>query len=289
MNVKDNLMVSICCITYNHKPFIAQTINSFLMQKTNFKFEIVIGDDCSTDGTTAIIKEIQSMHPGRINLLHAPKNMGAHENMRNVLRHCNGKYIALCDGDDFWTKPEKLQKQIDFLEDNLEYVICCHYTKVIDTSFKTLYVHPSPKPLVHTFHDLLIGKQVETKTASVVYRNLPATNQIFQKPWYDEVFAVDKLLKLTATYYTGGKIYVMPEVMSCYRNHIGGIWSMVKAEARMEMVINDFNLIIRHFNYRGIDKIRLLLLYLKRDALFELKRKRFKKVFKTVAYLGSFS
>jgi glycosyltransferase involved in cell wall biosynthesis len=286
MKVKNNIMVSICCITYNHKAFIAQTINSFLMQEANFKFEIVIGDDCSKDGATDIIKNIQLQHPDKITLLCGSKNIGAHENMRNVLKHCNGKYIALCDGDDFWTDIKKLQKQVDFLERNKEYVVCCHYTKVIDMEYKTLYVDPKPKPLIHTFHDLLIGKQVETKTASVVYRNLPQTSLIFDKPWYKEVFAVDKLLKLTATYYTGGKIYVMPEVMSCYRNHLGGIWSMVNDDARMEMVISDFNLIIRNFNYGAIHRLSLLWLYLKRDALFELRRKRFRKVFDTLAFLS---
>ncbi len=284
-NVNNDLMVSVCCITYNHKEFIAQTLQSFLMQKTNFKFEVIIGDDCSTDGATEIIEKIQAENPEIVKLLCSPKNIGAHENMRNVLKYCKGKYIALCDGDDYWIDPLKLQKQVDFLEQHSEYVICCHYTRVINTAFETLYVDPKPKPLVHSFNDLLIGKQVETKTASVLYRNLPETNLIFDQPWYNKVYAVDKLIKLMATYYTGGKIYVIPEVMSCYRNHTGGIWSMIKTEARMEMVINDFNLIIRHFNYCRMYKMRLLLLYLKRDALFEMRRKRFRKVFDTVSYL----
>ena len=282
-NARDEVMVSICCITYNHKEFISQTINSFLMQQANFKFEIIIGDDCSTDGATEVIKQIQAQN-SEINLVSSHKNIGAHENMRNVLRHTKGKYIALCDGDDYWIDPLKLQKQVDFLEQNSEYVICCHYTRVIDTTYQTLYVDPQPKPLIHTFNDLLVGKQVETKTASVLYRNLPETNLLFEQPWYAKVFAVDKLLKLMATYYTGGKVYVIPEVMSCYRNHSGGIWSMIKTEARMEMVISDFNLIIRNFKYGKIYKMRLLLLYLKRDALFEMRRRRFRKIFDTVSY-----
>lgn len=285
MEINDEVMVSICCITYNHRPFIAQTINSFLMQETNFKFEVLIGDDCSTDGTTAIIKDLQTKHPDIILLFCSPQNMGAHDNMHNLLKHCRGKYIALCDGDDFWTDAKKLQKQVNFLQENKEYVMCCHYTRVIDIEQNTIHVDLCPKPLVYTFNDLLVGKQVETKTASVIYRNLPQTNLLFEKPWYKKVFAVDKFLKLTATYYSGGKIYVMPEVMSCYRNHVGGVWSMVKAEERMEMVISDFNYIIRNFKYRGIQKMLLLVLYLKRDALFELRKKRFRKVLDTVAYL----
>lgn len=285
MNDKDDIIVSICCITYNHSEFIAQTLQSFLMQRCNFKFEIIIGNDCSTDNTGDIIREIQAKNPGIIHLLDYPKNLGAHENMRNVQKMCKGKYIALCDGDDYWTDPLKLQKQVDFLEKNLEYVICCHYTRVINTEQQTLYVDLAPKPLVHSFYDLLVGKQVETKTASVLMRNLPETKLLFDQSWYKQVFAVDKLIKLMATYHTGGKIYVIPEVMSCYRNHTGGVWSMIKVEARMDMVINDFNLIIRNFNYRRIHKMRLLFLYLKRDALFEMRRKRYKKVLDTVTYL----
>ncbi|MDB4925229.1 glycosyltransferase family 2 protein [Mucilaginibacter sp.] len=285
MVTKNDVIVSVCCITYNHKQFIAQSIEGFLMQKTNFPFEIVIGDDCSTDGAADVIKEYKEKYPDKIKLTSGNKNVGAHENMRNIVEACVGKYIALCDGDDFWTDPYKLQKQVDFLEQNPGYVICCHYTRVIDTDYNTLHVDPNPVPLVHTYHDLLTGKQTETKTATVVYRNIPEVNQVFYKPWYFNVFAVDKLLKIFATYSTGLKIYVMPEVMSCYRNHVGGIWSMVKTDARKEMVISDFNLIIRHFSYKWPQKRKLLLLYLKRDILFELRRFRIRKAYNTLKYL----
>ncbi|GAC1562291.1 MAG: hypothetical protein NVS3B13_34710 [Mucilaginibacter sp.] len=285
MMTENDVIVSICCITYNHKPFIGQTIEGFLMQKTNFQFEIVIGDDCSTDGASEIIREYKEKYPDRINLIARDKNVGAHENMRNVIKACTGKYIALCDGDDYWTDPEKLQKQVDFLEQNAEYIMCCHYTRVIDTDYNTLHVEPNPVPLEHTYHDVLTGKQTETKTATVVYHNIPEVNEIFDEPWYFDFFAVDKLLKIFATYKTGRKIYVMPQVMSCYRNHIGGIWSMVKTEVRQEMVISDFNLIIKHFTYKGLQRKKLLLLYLKRDILFELRRFRIRKAYNTLKYL----
>lgn len=284
--MRDNdIMVSVCCITYNHKQFIGEAIDGFLMQKTNFPFEIVIGDDCSTDGASEIMDAYKEKYPDKINLIRTGKNVGAHENMRNIIKTCAGKYIALCDGDDYWTDPYKLQKQVDFLEQNPEYVMCCHYTRVIDTNYNTLHIDPNPLPLVHTYYDLLIGKQAETKTATVVYHNIPKVNQIFDEPWYADFFAADKLLKIFATYKTGRKIYVMPEVMSCYRNHLGGMWSMVKDNARREMVISDFNQIIKRFSYNGLQKKKLLLLYLRRDILFELRRLRIRKAFNTVKYL----
>jgi len=282
---EENVMVSICCTTYNHEKFIAQTVESFLMQQTNFEFEIVISDDCSTDGTLKVLKTFEQKNPGKIKVLSAKKNMGAHPNMIKTADACKGKYIALCDGDDFWTDAGKLQKQVDFLEQNPDYVICCHYTRVIDSNNNTLHVSSNPVPLVHTYYDLLVGKQVETKTATVVYHNIAAVNQIFQKPWYVKCYAGDKLLKLFATFNTGRKIYVLPEVMSCYRNHTGGVWSMIKTDARMEMMISDFNLIIKNFAYQAVHKKRLLLLYIRRYLLFELKRFRILKAYNTMRYL----
>jgi glycosyltransferase involved in cell wall biosynthesis len=283
--VKQDLMVSICCTTYNQEQFIAQTMESFLMQITNFKFEIVIGNDCSTDGTLEVLKKYIEKYPSIVKVITPEKNIGPHYNMIDTVAMCKGKYIALCDGDDYWTNAYKLQKQVDFLEQNPDYVMCCHYTRVIDNDDNTLYVDPNPLPLVHTYSDLLAGRQEETKTATVVYHNSMAVHQLFQKPWYLKCYAADKFLKIFATFNTGGKIYVMPEVMSCYRNHSGGIWSMIKVEARMEMVISDFNLIIKHFKYRRIERLTLLLLYVKRYILFELKRHRIRKAFDTVKYL----
>lgn len=282
---KEECMVSICCTTYNHEKFIAQTVESFLMQKTDFKFEIIISDDCSTDQTLQVLKTFQQAYPEKLTVLSAPKNIGAHRNMIKTANACKGKYVALCDGDDYWTDSHKLQKQVDFLEQNPEYIICCHYTRVIDVNNNTLHVSPNPVPLVYTYHDLLVGKQAETKTATVVYQNIPAVNQIFEKPWYVKSHAGDKFLKLFATFNTGRKIYVMPEVMSCYRNHAGGVWSMIRNDARMEKMISDFNLIITNFSYQAVHKKKLLLLYLKKYFLFEIRKLRILKAYSTIKRL----
>jgi len=114
-------IVSVKTITYNHAPFIRECIEGVLMQKTNFIFEFIIGDDCSTDGTTDIVNEYAKKYPHIIRLVSSKKNVGAHENDRRTYRACNGKYVALCEGDDFWTDPFKLQKQVDFLETHPDY------------------------------------------------------------------------------------------------------------------------------------------------------------------------
>ena len=114
-------MVSIFCLVYNHEPFIAQTLEGFLMQKNNFTTQIVLGEDCSTDGSRTVILEYAQKYPGKFKLLLHDANIGALNNQQMVFEHCDGKYIAMCEGDDYWTDPLKLQKQVDFLENNPDY------------------------------------------------------------------------------------------------------------------------------------------------------------------------
>lgn len=279
------VMVSICCVTYNHGKFIREAIDGFLMQRTSFACEIIIGDDHSTDNTREIINKYMKQYPGKIRLISSTINVGVHRNLTNVIKATTGTYIALCEGDDYWTDLLKLQKQVDFLEKHNDYVICCHYTRVIDETRRTLYVDPAPVPLKHSYLDLLCGKQQETKTATMVYRNTPEANNIYSQPWFFNCFAGDKIFKLSATQNTGGLIYVMPEVMSCYRNHNGGIWSMIDAKVRTKMSISDFNLIIRRFSYPASQKRKLLMLYLSRYFLFEIMNSNFGKAFQTIKYL----
>lgn len=111
-------VVSICCISYMHEKFIAKALDSFLGQKTNFHFEIVIGDDASTDATPEIIQKYAASHVGKIRVLERSTNQGMHKNLAETLKSCKGKFIALCDGDDYWCDVNKIQKQYDLLAQN---------------------------------------------------------------------------------------------------------------------------------------------------------------------------
>lgn len=117
-NFNKDVAVSILCITYNHAAFIEQTLSSFIAQKTNFRFEIVIGEDCSTDDTLNIIHTWIDRYPNTIRLISEGPNIGAQFNGLRTYAACTGRYIALCDGDDRWTDPLKLQKQVDYMEAN---------------------------------------------------------------------------------------------------------------------------------------------------------------------------
>ncbi|MCE5348302.1 MAG: GNAT family N-acetyltransferase [Bacteroidales bacterium] len=114
-------LLSVCVITYNHEQFIAQSFEGILMQKTNFDFEIVVGEDCSKDNTRKIVLEYANEYPGKFKLILHKHNNGAIANQIAVLQSCSGKYVSICEGDDYWTDPYKLQKQIIFLEANPNY------------------------------------------------------------------------------------------------------------------------------------------------------------------------
>lgn len=117
------IMTSICMITYNHEKFIGEAIVGVLMQKTNFEYELIIANDCSPDKTDEIVNEYINTHPkgNRIRYFSHKQNLGMIPNFVFAMQQCQGKYIALCEGDDYWIDPYKLQKQVDFLEANADY------------------------------------------------------------------------------------------------------------------------------------------------------------------------
>lgn len=130
---KEPLMVTIRCITYNHEPYIRQCLEGFVMQKTNFRFEAIVHDDASTDGTADIIREFADKYPGIIKPIFETENQySKHDGSicRIMDAHTHGKYIAICEGDDYWIDPLKLQKQVDFMESHPEFGMCytqCNY------------------------------------------------------------------------------------------------------------------------------------------------------------------
>lgn len=119
-------LLSVVTITYNHEPYIAKCIEGVLMQKVNFPIEFIIAEDCSTDGTRAICEKYATKHPKLIRLITSETNIGYNPNELRAMKAAKGKYIAYCEGDDYWTDPMKLQKQVDFLETNPNYSICFH-------------------------------------------------------------------------------------------------------------------------------------------------------------------
>ena len=217
-----DLLVSICCTTYNHKRYISQAIEGFLMQRTSFSIEIIIHDDASTDGTTEIVKAYADQYPHRIIPIFQKENQwsqGKRPSPNYVLPKARGKYIALCEGDDYWTDPLKLQRQIDFLEANIDYSLCFHNAKVIyeDTRTKS---HDFTKLKKNDFYiEDIISNNWFIPTQSIVFRR----QQLEIPNWYNYIFGGDLALLLILA--TKGKIYGINEVMSIYRINNGSVSS----------------------------------------------------------------
>ncbi len=129
-------LVSVLVTTYNHKYYIAKCLDSILMQNTTFPIELVIGEDCSTDGTGEIVEEYKNRYPNIIRLIASKENVGPVKNGLRGIRACSGKFLSVCDGDDFWNDKNKLQKQVDFLEKNEEYGIVYSDIYIIDKEGK---------------------------------------------------------------------------------------------------------------------------------------------------------
>ena len=168
--------VSVFMLAYNHEKYIAEAIESVLMQKTNFDFEIVIGEDYSTDNTRQIILGYQKKYPGKFKLLLHEKNIGAMANQMAVFGACTGKYIAMCEGDDYWTDPLKLQKQVDFLEANEKVIAISTNSSVCDLNGNTLLgekvvITPDNKEGIYNLHDFF-NRKFQYSTNTVVFRNL---------------------------------------------------------------------------------------------------------------------
>jgi glycosyltransferase involved in cell wall biosynthesis len=214
------IMVSISCSTYNHRNFISDALDGFLMQKTNFAFEILIHDDASTDGTTDIIKSYQLKHSRIIKSFIQPENIHRKENKSELrepfVEARRGKYIAVCEGDDYWTDPLKLQKQVDFMEENPDYSMCFHKARVLDEDGLNrrvgLYEHLEARD--YSGREILAKWTVPT--ASVLYRAelFPEVRKIKRHPdiMFGDVFLFLSLAEL-------GKTRCINEEMSVYRIH----------------------------------------------------------------------
>ncbi|WP_417237392.1 glycosyltransferase family 2 protein [Bizionia paragorgiae] len=216
----DDLLLSVCLITYNHEKYIEQAIEGVLMQKTDFKFELIIADDCSTDRTQEILKSYKNKYPAHITLILQNINKGPAQNWLDLITAPKSKYIAYFEGDDYWTDPLKLQKQVDFLETNEEFNICFHRANLLMED-GTLSLHPIPQ----------ISKGGEFKYADLIkhYNFITTASVLFRKPdnfffpkWFAEIPFGDMGLYFLVS--RGKKIKCLNEIMSVYRIHSQGIF-----------------------------------------------------------------
>ena len=206
-------LVSISCLTYNHSEYIEQCLDSLLMQKTKKPFEILIHDDCSTDGTTEIIRKYESNFPLIIKPYYEIENQYSIGNKFGSKEwnfpRAKGKYIAICEGDDFWTDEKKLQKQIDFLENNLNYTITCHNAILISNNENKGLFNKIELPEELMADDLILNWSI------------PTASMLFRKEVCDIIPTIDGLIQSDILMYLSaisiGRCHYDNKIMSAYR------------------------------------------------------------------------
>ena len=214
--------VSVATVTYNHERFLAQALESALEQRTDFPFEIVVSEDCSTDRTRAIAQKYAREHSGRIRLLTNDSNLGLTRNMAETLAACRGEYIAILEGDDYWTDPEKLQRQADYLDANRDCAWCFTRAIVVDQHGAPVEV-PAAVRTVRPKYTLAeyLERQFQPRFCTVMFRH-----HLFARfpDWYFRMPTADLPLHVLNAE-AGGGIGFIDEPMAAYRIHEGGVWS----------------------------------------------------------------
>lgn len=221
MDKCDGIEVSIICNTYNHVDYIRKTLDSFLMQKTTFKFEILIHDDASTDGTCEIIKEYEEMYPNIVKPIYQKENQfskGSHITTTYQIPRAQGKYLAFCEGDDYWTDNNKLQVQYDFLEKNSLYVGCVHKYKVVDQYGKSIHIKTFAEYEKAGVYDLKMfqNQELPSQLATYFVRNIFDQNDLYHIDILLDIGIQGDVI-LNIFWLSKGPFYRLDTIMSAYR------------------------------------------------------------------------
>ena len=223
--MQDEIIVSVICLCYNHENYIRDALNGFVMQKTNFKFEVFVHDDASTDGSAAIIMEYAEKYPELIIPIIQKENQyskGLKISRTFVFPRVHGKYIATCEGDDYWTSPDKLQKQVDFLETHPDYSACAHNARFYNVQTGESYPGYGLEDRDLSMDDIVSQGGAFYQTATLMYRSVYMLSET--PPFLGALvtcgdYSRDIFLRLK------GKIYYSAEQMTLYRAYVPGSWT----------------------------------------------------------------
>jgi glycosyltransferase involved in cell wall biosynthesis len=244
------MKLSIHVITYNDEKNITRALDSALEQEFPYDYEIVIGDDCSTDRTREILIDFRDRYPDRIRLNLHEQNFGdsGKSNFVTTLKACRGEYVAMLPGDDYWITKDKLKKQVDFLDANPEFAACFHNViREHETAAEATRLEcPPDQKEVLELPDLLERNHIPT--CSVVFRN----NLFGEIPdWFYKGFSGDWFIHILNAQH--GKIRYFDEVMAIYRITSEGAWSKLDPEQQVNHILNNYRLIDAHLNYEYHD------------------------------------
>lgn len=247
MNGGSSAKVSVVVATYNHERFIDQALASVLEQETPFEFEVIVSEDCSTDATREIVLRWRNSHPARIRLLFSERNVHSNEVVARAFRAASGDYVALLDGDDYWTSPHKLARQAEFLDRHPDYVLCFHDAEIVDETGKSCggsrWTPPDQNPRL-TLADIWSGNPIATCSAMFRKAALPEI-----PAWYAGLFPItDWPLYILAAEH--GDIGYLPEVMGAYRLHAGGVYSALPTADKLRATDRFYRLMNERTEHR---------------------------------------
>lgn len=253
------MKISVICYTYNHRNFIRKAMDGFLMQETGYPYEIIVHDDASTDGTQDILQEYQAKYPNRIKLVLQEENLYSQnsdckEIDRQVFRIAQGEYIAICEGDDYWTDPAKLEKQVSYMESHPECKLCAHEAIIVDVEGKKIadsFLSIAGQWRTQYFRGY---GRYDTKDY-LLFDAIPTASWVFRKSdfqdcgdvLYGENVYTDMMLRQLLT--AKGYMYYMPDAMAVYRYNnpdslIGKTIATKEGEIKsIEMTINTYRIL----------------------------------------------
>lgn len=234
------MKLSVCIVTYNHESLIRQCIESAVRQNVFFDYEIVVGEDCSTDGTRAVLEMLAAQYPDKIRLQFRPHNLGAEQNFNKTISECRGEYIAFLEGDNFWTSADKLQKQADFLDAHAEAAFCFHRAPYIDASGARLEtVLPLEDPPALTDIQFLLQDSNPVPLGSILARRALLEGLA---DWVKGLKLGDWPLCMMLA--SRGKIGFIPEEMSIQRVHKDGAWQLLPPPVQVIYMMQMLNHVV---------------------------------------------
>lgn len=262
--------VCIKCITYNHEPYIRDALDGFIMQKTDFPFVAIVHDDASSDGTVAIIREYAEKYPDIIKPIYEKENQYSKKTgsvthiMNEACKKTGAQYIAICEGDDYWTDPMKLQKQVDFLESHPEYSMCSTNVNSLDQNSGKVKRRNISKKNIISFDDLLLrGNQISTLSAVFRAKYIDDYSNLIKPKWP----LGDYPLWLYLTLH--GPAYIIPDTTSVYRilRESASHFTSVKKQFLFDMAVREVQFFFaKNQNYNTLkykfNRIRLIIKYI---------------------------
>ena len=281
-NIDNKPLVAIHCLVYNHEPYLRDCFEGFVMQQTNFPFVAIVHDDASTDASAAIIREYEEKYPDIIKPIYEAENLyqkggftAINEVMNTAIDASGAKYVAMCEGDDYWTDPLKLQKQVDFMEANPEYSLCFHPVMVLNQGTGEMLPDTLRQvPDTTTIEDLALYSNY-IHTPSVMYRYNREVPLVMSQ--MGRIAVGDYLQHMLYAQY--GAIYKLPEYMAVYRSGVG-VWTGPKSDSRRNgltwiVAISKLSSILYHKEgkaaldeqiYEHVDDLVTLIHKLEKDA-----------------------